>query len=151
MVERYRGRNVRTMFGKPLGVNIRHAAGHMAYGRSHAVQGRHGHSQQGSGIHWAYQIRKLTSHGGPYAADRSKARERRRVMALGRSSDACRGKQTAHVELRNYTEPPRGKREGVPCFRSVKDRPPVSFTPRRACSYLVTAYRRIRLFMRKRT
>lgn len=97
MVERYRDRNVRAVRVKPCGIDVRHVAGQMAYGRSHAVQGRHGHSQQGSGIHWAYQIRKLISHGGPYAADRPKARERRRVMALWRSSDACRGKQTAHV------------------------------------------------------
>lgn len=70
------------MFGKPLGVNIRHTAGHMVYGRSHTVQGRQGHSQQGSGIHWAYQIRKLISHGTPYAAGLPENHERRRVMAV---------------------------------------------------------------------
>lgn len=79
MVERYHDRNVRAVRVKPCGIDVRHVAGQVAYGRSHTVQGRHGHSQQGSGIHWAYQIRKLISHGGPYAADRSKARERRRV------------------------------------------------------------------------
>lgn len=102
MVERYRDRNVRAVRVKPCGVDVRHVAGQMAYGRSHTVQGRHGHSQQGSGIHWAYQIRKLISHGGPYAADRPKARERRRVgQAIMRIQNLQVSRKHRHLILGN--------------------------------------------------